>query len=86
MLSAVAVFVCPIVGASDLPPWHVVLHGGLAAFVAVSGTILLALGIRAFIRTAPASDPRRGATPGRLRVPRILHGVPRIPHRVRALS
>ena len=63
-------WVCPIVGGAPMPPWHIALHLGLAAFVVVAGSIFLGLAIRAYRRPIepvletrdPAAAAQRGAT------------------------
>ena len=61
-------WVCPIVGGAAMPPWHVALHLGLAAFVVVAGSVFLGLAIRAYRRPLEprleVHDPSAGAQPG----------------------
>ena len=53
-------WVCPIVGGAPMPPWHIALHLGLAAFVVVAGSIFLGLAIRAYRRPLePALETAR---------------------------
>ena len=66
-------WVCPIVGGAPMPPWHIALHLGLAAFVIVAGSVFLALAIRAYRRPlepplealdSSATDRTPAAQPG----------------------
>ena len=55
-------WVCPIVGGAPMPPWHIALHLGLAAFVVVAGSIFLVGELRArllgeAVDPTPVSDP-----------------------------
>jgi hypothetical protein len=41
---------CPIVGGAAMPPWHVLLHLGLAGAVLVGGAAFVSLAVVAYRR------------------------------------
>jgi hypothetical protein len=55
------VFLCPIASGAAMSPLQAAAHAGLTAFVVTAGSVLLALGVRAYRRTAPILKP--SATP-----------------------